>query len=219
MCIRPEGNFIIHALISVSSAERPCWSDCSLPPQVTAAQWLELMTAGGMSQGGADTKGARADTDGVRADADDMRADRFGVRVAPKGSVDSAGDAAGTNETNAETPETVGMLVLSDPYFAEVDSFMRRFHNVLPASKVVGGAVKAGEALFSGGTVHSGGAAGIILRGRDLHSSIFQLNVSASCGKGGACRGRLRVVLGCLGGVREYEGVFGVCFCVRNGSR
>ena len=177
-CIGGRGQTMDGPSVSVTAACMPGVDvipfhalDCSLPPQVTAAQWLELMTAGGMSQGGAahhKVEGVGvADTDVVRADADDTRADRYGVRVAAnKGSVDSVGDAAVTNGTNAETPETVGVLMLADPHFVEVDSFMRRFHSVLPASKVVGGAVKAGEALFSGGAVHSGGAAGIIMRGR-----------------------------------------------------
>jgi len=46
-----------------------------------------------------------------------------------------------------------------------------------------------------------------VLRG--LHSSIFRLNVNAFYGIGGACRGRYK---GCLGGVREYQGVCRVCF-------
>jgi len=183
-CIGGRGQTMDGPSVSVTAACMPGVDvipfhapDCSLPPQVTAAQWLELMTAGGMSQGGAahdevegvvvaDTQGVRAVTDGVRADAHDMRADRYGVVRADKAQVDSAGDAAATNETNTETPETVGVLVLAPPHFVEVDSFMRRFYSVLPASKVVGGVVKAGESLFLGGAVHSGGAAGIILRGR-----------------------------------------------------
>jgi len=45
--------------------------------------------------------------------------------------------------------------------------------------------------------------------GRGLHSSTFRLNVSALCGIRGAFRGCLR---GWVGGVREYDGLRGVCF-------
>jgi hypothetical protein len=52
---------------------------------------------------------------------------------------------------------------------------------------------------------------GRMAAGRGLHSFTVQLDLSASSGIGGACRGRLGVVQGMLGDV------YGV-FCVGNGS-
>jgi hypothetical protein len=45
--------------------------------------------------------------------------------------------------------------------------------------------------------------------GQGLHSSTFQLNVSALSGIEGAYRGDFG---GCLGGVKGYQGVWRVCF-------
>ena len=55
-----------------------------------------------------------------------------------------------------------------------------------------------------------GGARG--LAGRDLHSSTFQLNVSAFCGIGGARGIVWGLFCGCLGGVRGCSGVYVVYF-------
>jgi len=43
---------------------------------------------------------------------------------------------------------------------------------------------------------------------RGLHSSTYQLNVSASCGIGGACRGCLGGVSRCKGALRGVQGVY-----------
>jgi len=66
--------------------------------------------------------------------------------------------------------------------------------------------------------LHAGRAPAVLQQGRSgpgdrpagmgLHSSTFRLNLSATCGIGGAFRGS-------LGGVREYYGVSKVCFRVR----
>lgn len=69
----------------------------------------------------------------------------------------AAGGAAGAidavDATDDAADDTVGLVVLSDPDFVEVDDLMRRVHSLLPRSKLVGGAVKTGGAFFLVGSL------------------------------------------------------------------
>jgi hypothetical protein len=68
----------------------------------------------------------------------------------------------------------------------------------------VAGGVERKRSLSSG--ISSSKASGA--SGRGLHSSTYQLNVSASCGIGGACRGCLGGVSRCKGALRGVQGVY-----------
>jgi hypothetical protein len=54
--------------------------------------------------------------------------------------------------------------------------------------------------------------------GRGLHLSTFRLNLSAFCGMWVHFGDVEGVVSEVSGGMKEYEGVFRMCVCVRNGS-
>ena len=134
--------------------------DASLPAQITPAQWGELMNVAG----------------GLRR-RDEVPTPPGSEGMTTEGGEGAGGNVGGRPATGGRADETVGMVVLSDPNFAEVDDLLRRMHDLLPQSKLVGGVVHTDGAFFLGPrTIPSRGASGLILKGRfgmevhNLHS-------------------------------------------------
>ena len=189
-CIGGRGQVLDGPSVSITAGYMPGVTeaigfhteDASLPAQVTPRQWGELMRVAGGGGGGGGGGGDEEEEEeeeeeggggGFEEEEEEEKKHINSVQQKGKEGLTTL-DEKKKRRSQREQQHTVGVVMLSDPEFAEVDDLMRRMHALLPESKLIGGAVKTGGAFFLGPRViHSGGAAGVILSGRfgmEVHS-------------------------------------------------